>query len=269
MIMELETATYWCARNSDGVMPVADRKARVKALWSQKPQACAISATERPGSRSILDAAAIRNFVMNWLGVRPKSRLMRRANRCDGSFERRASQAGVTSAERLCSNSPRALAKSAGISSCSTGIRMSRENPIRPTTVPPESKIGSFVVRHQTGSLGRCHCSSRWSTSARPVRKTLSSCSVGILPKSPRQMSRGHFPITCDLLFNPWRATSDSFTATYRPTASFRKKATSGDWSKSFSNNATSTDATGEFSADLTWFVRGFMLRRGSGPGKL
>ncbi len=250
-------------------MPVAERKARVKALWSQKPQACAISATERAGSRSILDPAPIRDFVMNWLGVSPKSRFMRRANRGDGSCERRASQAGVTSAERLCSKSARALAKSAGISSCATGILMSRENPIRPTTVPPESRIGSFVVRHQTGSFGRRHCSSRWSTSARPVRKTLSSCSVGILPKSPTQMSRGHFPITCDLHFNPCRATSDSFTATYRPPASFRKNATSGEWSKSFSNNSTSTDATGEFIADFTCFVRGFMLRRGSDPGKL
>ncbi len=26
--------TYCCVRNSEGVMPVAERKARVKALWS-------------------------------------------------------------------------------------------------------------------------------------------------------------------------------------------------------------------------------------------
>ena len=38
-----------------------------------------------------------------------------------------------------------------------------------PTTAPP-SRIGSLVVRHQTGSWGRCHCISRWSTSGRPVR---------------------------------------------------------------------------------------------------
>ncbi len=33
-------------RNADGVIPVAERKARVKALWSLKPQARAISATD-------------------------------------------------------------------------------------------------------------------------------------------------------------------------------------------------------------------------------
>ena len=62
-------------------MPVADRKARVKALWSQKPQACAISDTDCFRSPSMRDAAAILDLVMNWLGVRPKSRLVSRASR--------------------------------------------------------------------------------------------------------------------------------------------------------------------------------------------
>ncbi len=68
-------------RNSEGVIPVADRKARVKALWSLKPQAWAISATDGAGSRNMRDAAAIRDLVMNWFGVRLKNRLVKRASR--------------------------------------------------------------------------------------------------------------------------------------------------------------------------------------------
>ena len=49
-----------CAwRNSVGVTPVAARNARVKALWSEKPHACAISATARGVSRRASEAAAM------------------------------------------------------------------------------------------------------------------------------------------------------------------------------------------------------------------
>lgn len=58
----------------------------------------------------------IRDFMRNWLGVRPKSHLVRRASRCDDRLEQRASQAEVTSDDRLCSNSSRAHAKSLEIS---------------------------------------------------------------------------------------------------------------------------------------------------------
>ena len=95
---------------------MADRKARVKALWSLKPQASAISATDCWESRSMRDAAAIRDLVMNWFGVKPNKRLIKRARRCEGKLERRASQAGVIWGERLCSNSASASAKPLGIS---------------------------------------------------------------------------------------------------------------------------------------------------------
>ena len=57
-----------------------------------------------------------------------------------------------------------------------------------------------------------------------------------------------------------------AFTATYRPTESLTKKATSGDRSKSRSSNATSTDETRGGVADSGCIVRGFTVLCDSGP---
>ena len=51
-------------------------------------------------SRRSLDAAAMRVFVINWLGVSPKRRFVKRDNRCADKSARLASKEGVTSLER-------------------------------------------------------------------------------------------------------------------------------------------------------------------------
>lgn len=103
-------------------------------------------------SRRSLEAAAIRVFVINWLGVSPKSRFVKRDSRCGDRSEHSASSDGVTSLERFLSNSRRARTRLAGISCRSRDWRKSRENPISPMIRLSASRIGSFVVRHQTGS---------------------------------------------------------------------------------------------------------------------
>lgn len=53
-------------RNSLGVIPTCCRKVRVRALWSQKPQAAAISASPRLVSRKSRAAACTRVLARNW-----------------------------------------------------------------------------------------------------------------------------------------------------------------------------------------------------------
>lgn len=85
-------------------MPATFLNARVNELWSVKPHSRAMSATDRSDSRNRDDAAAMRVLVMYWLGVRPKKRLIRRANRAGASPADSANEEGVTGVLRCCSN---------------------------------------------------------------------------------------------------------------------------------------------------------------------
>ena len=118
-------------------------------------------ATDLSVSRSSRDAAVMRARAMNWLGVRPKNRFVKRANRCGFKPARRAREAGVIASERWVSKWFSAAATLAGISSVRIAARTSREMPMSPTIAPAALRRGNFVVRHHPGLFGAYQCSSR------------------------------------------------------------------------------------------------------------